>query len=125
MTRPFLYSKQKFFNPKPVPENIAKPEINTTHHLKYLIYILFKYDNLLLVICLHSTDTLIGTQFCDFIENNLREKFQQEVEKLDEVEYVHIRPAKLLNSANCPDKVKEKHELKVNFKVLMIFEEIF
>ncbi|KAF7627158.1 hypothetical protein Mgra_00009555, partial [Meloidogyne graminicola] len=61
-----------------------------------------KYENLLLIICSNAKDSLYGPQFCYFVESNFREKLQNELVKLTEIEYVHIRPFKLLNLKECP-----------------------
>uniref|UniRef100_A0A915NVV5 Polynucleotide adenylyltransferase n=1 Tax=Meloidogyne floridensis TaxID=298350 RepID=A0A915NVV5_9BILA len=68
------------------------------------------YENLLLIICSHSNDSLKGPQFCDYVESSLKEKLQKEIEKLGDVEYMHINPLKWLDSGNCPEKLKGKNE---------------
>uniref|UniRef100_A0A915MHZ3 Uncharacterized protein n=1 Tax=Meloidogyne javanica TaxID=6303 RepID=A0A915MHZ3_MELJA len=68
------------------------------------------YENLLLIICSHSNDSLRGPQFCEYVESSLKEKLQNEIEKLGDVEYMHINPLKWLDSENCPEKLKGKNE---------------
>uniref|UniRef100_A0A915NVT5 Polynucleotide adenylyltransferase n=1 Tax=Meloidogyne floridensis TaxID=298350 RepID=A0A915NVT5_9BILA len=67
-----------------------------------------QYENLLLIVCSHSNDSLRGPQFCDYVESSLKEKLQNEIEKLGDVEYMHINPLKWLDSENCPTDLKGK-----------------
>nr|CAD2163853.1 unnamed protein product [Meloidogyne enterolobii] len=69
-----------------------------------------QYENLLLIICSHSNDSLRGPQFCEYVESSLKEKLQNEIEKLGDVENMHINPLKWLDSENCPEKLKGKNE---------------
>ncbi|CAK5076144.1 unnamed protein product [Meloidogyne enterolobii] len=50
-----------------------------------------------------------GVQFCKFIESHLRVQLVEQIEKkVDIIEYLHIRPLKLLDSEKCPKELEGK-----------------
>ncbi|KAL7079038.1 hypothetical protein ACQ4LE_001002, partial [Meloidogyne hapla] len=69
-----------------------------------------QYNNFLLILCSHSNDSLRGPLFCEYFENDMEEKFPIEIKKLEDVEYIHIKPKKLLNNEKCPEKFKVLNE---------------
>ena len=71
----------------------------------------------MLIICSHSNDSLRGPQFCEYVESSFKEKLQNEIEKLGDVEYMHINPLKWLDSENCPEKLKGKN---VKLEVILL-----
>jgi len=68
--------------------------------------------------CSHLNVSIHGVQFCKFIESKLRVQLVEQIEKqVDIIEYLHIRPLKLLDSEKCPKELEAKLKGKylVNF----------
>ncbi|KAF7632991.1 hypothetical protein Mgra_00007573, partial [Meloidogyne graminicola] len=111
---PGKYTYNALYTINKTTEEIIKKQLNIGYQLfnNYSITDWYKndnfvkqYENLFLIICYYSNNSLNGPQFCDFIENNLRNHLQIEIEnKVNLIEYIHIKPLKLLNSEECPSK---------------------
>nr|CAD2186848.1 unnamed protein product [Meloidogyne enterolobii] len=71
----------------------------------------YLYEQFLLINCSYLPSSLHGYKFCEFVETQLRIELMENIEKVDEIEYCHVKPLKLLNYKECPKEMGKKLKL--------------
>ncbi|CAK5039910.1 unnamed protein product [Meloidogyne enterolobii] len=69
-----------------------------------------KYHNYLAIICRYSPKSKYGSLFCDYVGTRIRLQLLFSIEILQNIEYCHINPKKLLNNQKCSDQFKSEND---------------